>query len=73
MTDMSDQSGEDRLIARFFKPLATHPAAFGLVDDAAALTPPPGYDLVLKTDAIVGGIHFFPDDPPALVAQRRCG
>jgi thiamine-monophosphate kinase len=66
----TEDSGEDRLIARYFKPLATHPAALGLVDDAAALTPPPGYDLVLKTDAIVGGIHFFPDDPPGLVAQK---
>lgn len=70
MTEPSDESGEDRLIARYFKPLATHPAALGLVDDAAALTPPPGQDLVLKTDAIVGGIHFFPDDPPGLVAQK---
>jgi thiamine-monophosphate kinase len=70
MTDASEESGEDRLIARYFKPLATHPAALGLIDDAAALTPPPGYDLVLKTDAIVGGIHFFPDDPPGLVAQK---
>ena len=33
-------SGEDRLIARHFKPLARHPGAFGLVDDAAVLTPP---------------------------------
>lgn len=70
MTDTPEESGEDRLIARYFKPLATHPAAFGLVDDAAALTPPLGCDLVLKTDAIVGGIHFFPDDPPGLIAQK---
>src|SRR5947207_13372031 len=40
-------SGEDRLIARYFKPLARNPGAFGLEDDAAALTPPPGCDLVL--------------------------
>jgi thiamine-monophosphate kinase len=65
-----EESGEDRLIARYFRPLAKHPAAFNLVDDAAALTPPPGYDLVLKTDAIVGGIHFFNDDPPGAVAQK---
>ena len=32
MADRDDRlSGEDRLIARFFKPLATHPGAFGLV------------------------------------------
>jgi len=63
-------SGEDRLIARYFRPLAKHPAAFGLMDDAAALTPPPGYDLVLKADAVVGGVHFFPDDPPGAVARK---
>ena len=64
------QSAEDRLIARYFRPLATHPGAFGLIDDAAALTPPPGSDLVLTTDAIVGGVHFFADDPADLVAKK---
>ena len=34
------------------------------------LAPPPGHELVLKTDAIVGGVHFFPDDPPDAVAQK---
>jgi thiamine-monophosphate kinase len=68
--ESSSESGEDRLIARYFKPLATHPGAFGLADDAAAIVPPPGYDLVLKTDGIVGGVHFFPDDPPDAVARK---
>ncbi len=63
-------SAEDRLIANFFKPLATHPGALGLTDDAAFVTPPPGCDLVLKTDAIIGGVHFFPDDPADLVARK---
>ena len=63
-------SAEDRLIARYFKPLARHPGAFGLDDDAAILSPPPGHDVVLKTDAIVGGIHFFPDDPADAVARK---
>ena len=40
------ESGEDRLIARHFKPLARHPGALGLTDDAAVLTPPPGHELV---------------------------
>ncbi len=70
MTDEPKISGEDRLIARYFKPLATHPGAFGLIDDAAAVTPPPGCDLVLKTDAVIGGVHFFPDDPPRTIAQK---
>jgi thiamine-monophosphate kinase len=63
-------SGEDRLIARHFKPLARHPGAFGLEDDAAILSPPPGHDVVLKTDAIVGGMHFFPSDPADAVARK---
>ena len=63
-------SGEDRIIARYFRPLAYHPAAFQLIDDAAALTPSPGNDLVLTVDAIVGGVHFFPDDPPDAVAKK---
>src|SRR5262249_17123248 len=32
--------------------------------------PPAGCDLVLKTDGIVGGVHFFPDDPPDTVAKK---
>ena len=63
-------SGEDRLIERFFRPLAKNSAALGLMDDVALLTPPAGSDLVLKTDAIVGGVHFFPDDPADAVAKK---
>jgi thiamine-monophosphate kinase len=70
MTADDKMSAEDRLIARFFKPLATHPGALGLSDDAAFLSPPPGCDLVLKTDAIVGGVHFFPDDAAHDVARK---
>jgi len=66
----SDESAESRLIARYFKPLAKHPGAFGLADDAAAITPPPGHDLVLKTDGLIGGVHFFPDDPADGVARK---
>ena len=66
----SGESGEDRLIAKYFRPLATHPGAFGLIDDCAALSVPAGRDLVLKTDAIVGGVHFFTDDPADKIAQK---
>jgi len=70
MTELPTDSHEDRLIAKYFKPLATDPGAFGLVDDAALVTPPPGCDLVLKADAIIGGIHFFPEDPAEAVARK---
>ena len=64
------ESGEDRLIARYFAPLARHPGAFGLSDDAAILTPPEGHDVVLKADAIIGGVHFFPDDPAHTIGRK---
>ncbi|MEH2626618.1 thiamine-monophosphate kinase [Bradyrhizobium sp. AZCC 1719] len=62
-------SGEDWLIARYFRPLATDPGAFRLDDDAAALKPS-GDDIVVTTDAIVEGVHFLPDDPPDAVARK---
>lgn len=63
-------SAEDRLIGRFFKPLATGASALGLNDDAAFIKPPPGCDLVLTTDAIVGGVHFFNDDAADAIARK---
>ncbi len=62
-------SGEDSLIARYFKPLATDPGAFALDDDAAALKAT-GDDMVVTTDAIVEGVHFLPDDPPDTLARK---
>jgi len=64
------ESAEDRLIARYFQPLAKHPGSFGLLDDAAAVSPPPGCDIVLKTDGVISGVHFFPDDPADAVAKK---
>ena len=63
--------GEFELIAELFAPLSQNaPGAFGLTDDAAVLAPPPGHELVLKTDAIVEGVHFFRTDPPSDVARK---
>ena len=62
-------SGEDSLIARYFKPIATDPGAFNLDDDAAALKAQ-GDDIVVTTDAIVEGVHFLPGDPPDTIARK---
>jgi thiamine-monophosphate kinase len=62
-------SAEDSLIARYFRPLATDPGAFGLGDDAAILGAS-GDDLVITTDAIVEGVHFLADDPPDTIARK---
>jgi thiamine-monophosphate kinase len=62
-------SGEDSLIARYFRPLATDPGAFDLGDDAAILKAL-GEDIVVTTDAIIEGVHFLSDDPPDTIAQK---
>ena len=46
------------------------PGAFGLEDDAAILTPPPGCDLVLTTDGVIAGVHFLPNDPPENIGRK---
>ena len=66
----STESAEDRLIARYFRPLATHPGALGLGDDAAVMPPQPGCDLVLTTDGVIAGVHFFPGDPPGSIGRK---
>jgi thiamine-monophosphate kinase len=71
MKKASTRPGEFELIARYFAPLAKgFPGAFGLLDDAAVITALPGHELVAKTDAIVGGVHFLLDDPPDLIARK---
>jgi thiamine-monophosphate kinase len=62
-------SGEDALIARYFKPIATDPGAFALDDDAAVLKAQ-GADIVVTTDAIIEGVHFLASDPPETVARK---
>jgi thiamine-monophosphate kinase len=66
----SERPGEFALIAELFAPLADAPGAFGLTDDAAIATPPPGHDLVATTDALVEGVHFFVDNPADLIAKK---
>ena len=66
---MISRPSEDDLIARFFAPIAA-PEGLGLRDDAALLTPPAGADIVLTKDALVAGVHFFADDPPAAIARK---
>ncbi|HEV2560700.1 MAG TPA: thiamine-phosphate kinase [Rhizomicrobium sp.] len=66
----SERPGEFELIAQLFAPLATAAGAFGLTDDVALIAPPPGKELVLKTDAIVEGVHFHASDPAESVAKK---
>lgn len=68
---MAQGLGEFGRIERFFRPLAVgFPGAYGLTDDAAMISVPPGDELVVTTDAIVAGIHFLPGDAPDDVARK---
>jgi thiamine-monophosphate kinase len=69
MDRKESNSGEDSLIARYFRSLAIDPGAFGLGDDAAVLKAL-GDDIVVTTDAIVEGVHFLSNDPPDTVARK---
>jgi thiamine-monophosphate kinase len=60
---------EDEIIAHFFAPLAG-PAGLGLRDDAALLDIPADCELVVSTDVLTSGVHFFADDPPELIARK---
>src|SRR5437870_2896478 len=69
MASSHNPSAEDSLIARYFKPLATDPGAFGLVDDAAILSSS-GDDIVVTTDAVVEGVHYLATDPSDTIARK---
>ncbi|MGO4386228.1 thiamine-phosphate kinase [Microvirga sp. 2YAF29] len=67
-----ERPSEDNLIARYFAPIAGE-GGLGLKDDAACLTPKPGHDLVVTTDALVETVHFLPEDSPASTARKALG
>jgi thiamine-monophosphate kinase len=60
---------ESEIIA-LFRRMATHPAARGLVDDAAVWSPPVGRELVLTHDVIVEGVHYLAADNPSDIAWK---
>src|ERR1700742_1754965 len=66
---VASASGEDSLIARYFKPLATDAGAFGLEDDAAIIRPS-GHDIGVTTDGVVEGVHYLASDPPDTIARK---
>jgi thiamine-monophosphate kinase len=61
--------GEDDLIARFFAPMAGQ-GGLGLRDDAALIGVGADEELVVTTDALAAGVHFFADDPPGSIARK---
>ena len=68
---MSVVLSEFEIVARYFAPLAhAWPGAYGLLDDAAVISPAPGNELVVKTDAIVSGVDFPAETTPDLIARK---
>jgi len=62
---------EFEFIHSYLKPLAkSYSGALDLADDAAILSLPDGHEFVVTTDALTAGVHFFPDDPADLIAQK---
>ena len=55
----------ERSVLERLKSIATHPAARGLLDDAALLD-----GFVITHDTIVEDIHFLPFDPPSSVGWK---
>lgn len=71
MSEYADQpiKNEAELVAQYLVPLTNKdPGAFDLMDDCASFAPPPGMDLVLTTDSLVEGVHFFAGDMPSFKA-----
>ncbi len=66
---------EDALVRSLLRLVPPAQAAvLGPGDDCAALLPARrGWLEVFKTDAVIEGVHFFPDTPPALVGRKALG
>jgi thiamine-monophosphate kinase len=61
---------EFAFIQRYFAPLAGA-GGLGLRDDAALLPAPATQEeWVITQDAMTAGVHFFADDPAAMIAQK---
>lgn len=64
-------TGEFDLIAQYFKPLAMgQGGALGLTDDAAVLDIPAGHQVVISSDTLNAGAHFFVDENPKNIAKK---
>ena len=68
---MMSEHDEFSIIDQLFKPLTgLNRESRGLIDDVAVIPADASYDLVVSTDAMVAGVHFFENDPLDLVARK---
>lgn len=63
--------GEFDLIRHYFtRPARGEGVVLGVGDDAAILAPPPGEELVVSTDTLVGGRHFPESTDPEAIGWK---
>ena len=60
---------EFQYIKKYFKPLTNH-IARELSDDAAVYKPYPNHEIVISTDSLVEGVHFFGSENPMEIAKK---
>ena len=72
MSPAASARDEFAIIRDYFAPLcrAREDIATGIGDDAAVLRPAPGRELVVSTDTLVAGVHFFPEVEPAALGHK---
>ncbi len=62
---------EFALINRYFnRPITDASVALGIGDDCALLRSKPDYELVISTDTLGSGTHFFPDADPEKLGRK---
>ena len=66
---MTYKMNEFDYIKKYFKPL-TNEIGRDLKNDAATFNQKSGYDLIISTDTLVEGIHFFGNEDPADIAKK---
>ena len=56
-------------IEKYFKPL-TNKFALNLTNDGAIFNQKSSFDLIISTDTLAEGIHFFGNEDPADIAKK---
>ena len=66
---MKSKMNEFDYIERYFNPL-TNEFAGNLKNDAAIFNQRSSFDLIISTDTLVEGIHFFGNEDPSIIAKK---